>query len=124
MVVAHHIAELVETELVSPKPTTAGIWMRIGETSHRFEVDVLDGRFPRSLEGYVESALEFHFRYQMRHMNKEQREFLLHTVCGLICDRHEASLPKPPDPRRLPLRLPELSKAKDVKGFSAFARRG
>ena len=115
--VAHRIACLTRTALVSPRHNTAGIRLSLCGITHRFEVDVIDGRFAATLTGYVRAALRNHFSPALRGLNQSQFRFTVDTIAFVIWQNHESELPRR-DPRLLPLSLPPLGPKALASPFS------
>lgn len=121
--VAERISNIVHTQLGRTNMTSAGIRLRIGGISHRIEVATAGGRFTSDLVVQVDLALDMWFTEALEGLTPEQRGFLQETVVNVIRERHEGYLPKPADPRRLPLLLPKLPPSTEGRIWRQ-ARRG
>lgn len=98
-------ARIVTTSLIYARPNSAGVRLRIGSISHTLTLACAGGRF-EGVTSAVEVALQAWFHEVFEGMDHAKASAV---IAKLIRDRHEASLPKPPDPRRLPLELPKLA---------------
>lgn len=98
------LSATIRTELLSISDIHAAIRLRIGRESHRLELAAREGRFI-GLVDRVEVALEAWFPKASTDAGRVEK-WLRNAVVKLVRERHEGQLPRPADPRRLPLTLP------------------